>query len=395
MEIIHIFFEYLKKQRLKKIQIFIQIFVATISVLLFMGIVLNINNKLNDIKNLTSMLNIKGNFYLDRKYDENNESDKDINELITKMKNYNEDFEFCQFSNQSSMGDSTQLYVDENLIKNIKFPVYKGRTLNSRDFNIDYNSEDIPILVSKKLENKYPINSVFNDTKTSFTNENNYMSGGATFVVVGILDDKSDFWINDDILVDKLNYFDVIIYPTNFKALGNNPPNYFINIKYNENNYINFKNSMELKYNNIKLVDSSLQKTFINKLNNKIIELIFIGIFTIVLLILSLFGFISIIQSIILLRSKEIGIHYSLGASLKNICGFILAEILLISLFSIFTCYIFTTKLKDYFMINYEVLLDNNTFLISTVVILCYIFMAISVTAVTILKKDPIKLLRD
>lgn len=395
MEIIYIFFEYLKKQKFKKIQILMQIFVATISVILFMGVVLNINNKLMDIKNLTSMSNIKGNFYLNAKYDENNESDKDINELITNMKTYNEDFEFCQFSNQSSMGDSTQLYVDENLIKNIDFPLYKGRNLNSKDFNIDYNSEVIPILVSKKLENKYPIDCVFNDTKTSFTNENNYLSGGATFRVVGILDDKSNFWINDDILVDKLNYFDVIIYPTNFKVLGYNPPNYFINIKSNENKYINFKNSIELKYNSIKLVDSSLQKAFVNKLNDKIIELIFIGIFTIVLLILSLFGFISIIQSSILLRSKEIGIHYSLGASLKNICGFILAEILLISLFSIFTCYIFTTKLKDYFMINYEVLLDNNTFVISTVVILCYIFIVILVAAMTILKKDPIKLLRD
>lgn len=395
MQIIHIFFEYLKKQRLKKIQMFIQIFVSTISVLLFMGIVLNINNKFNDIKNLTSISNIKGNFYLDTKYDENNESDKDIDELITNMKNYNEDFEFCQFSNQSSIGDSTQLYVDENLTKNIDFAVYKGRTFNSKDFNIDYNTETIPILVSKKLENKYPIDSVFNDTNTSFTNENNYLSGGATFRVVGILDDKSSFWINDDILVDKLNYFDVIIYPTNFKVLGNNPPNYFINIRSNENIYNNLKNSIELKYNKIKLVDSSLQKSFINKLNNKIIELIFIGIFTIVLLILSIFGFISIIQSIILLRSKEIGIHYSFGASQKNILGFILAEILLITLFSICTCYMFTTKLKDYFMINYEVLLDSNTFLISTVVILCYIFVAISVTAMTILKKDPIKLLRD
>lgn len=391
MDIIYIFLKWFTKHKFKKIQMCIQILISIICTLIFIGMTLNINNKLNEIKNLTSISNIKGDFYSNNSTDIN----KNMDTLIEEMKNQTNKFDFCQFSNQSNIDGQTQLYVDEQLIKNINFSVYKGRTLNNKDFSINYNKECIPILISKKLESKYPLNSEFKYKNTSFTNENNYLTGGATFKVIGILDDNSKFWINDLILVDRLNYFDVIIFPTNFKALEYTTSTYFINIKGDANSYNSFKKSMELKYNNIKFIDPSLKKAFIDKLNDKIIELIFIGMFTLVLLTLSLFGFISIIKSTILLRTKEIGVHYSLGASQTNVICFVLLEILLISSSCLLICYLCIFKLKDYFIINYELILDGNTFLISTIIIIIYILISIIDVAITLLKKEPIELLRN
>jgi ABC-type antimicrobial peptide transport system permease subunit len=393
MSIIDIFFKYCTKQKLKKLQMFTQIFLAVISSLIFIGMIQNINNKLNEIKNMTSISNIKGGFY----YGSNDTVDfhlKVENNLINDMKSQENDFEFCQFLVQLGLGEPDQIYIDNNLNKNINFPVCKGRTFIDEDFNIDYHNNSIPILVSSKLESEYPLNSEFKLPQTYFTDENNYLNGGANFKVIGILDDNSKFWTRDQILVDKLNYFETIIFPTSFNLPDRFPPFYFIKIKSDESVYNDFKNSIELKYN-IKLVDSTLKKGFINKLDDKIIELIFMGSFTIVLLTLSLFGFISIIQSTILLRSKEIGIHYSLGGSQKNILLFIISEILLLSFLSIAICYLIFYQLNDYFMINYEILFDKTTFLVTTAIILIYILIAIFITSKTVLKKDLLVLLRE
>ena len=46
MTILNIFFQYLKKQKLKKLQMFLQIFISLACVLLLIGMILNINNKL-------------------------------------------------------------------------------------------------------------------------------------------------------------------------------------------------------------------------------------------------------------------------------------------------------------------------------------------------------------
>lgn len=396
MYIINIFLNYFSKHFFRKIQIFIQLSVSIVAVLIFVGMLLNINSKLDDIKSITSLSNIKGNFSIDSKTRDINSANKNsnINELLTELKSYNSYFDFGRFLTTSN-NDIYQISIDNTLLNSINFPVDEGRTLASTDFNINLDIEPIPILISKKLADKYSINSEITLGSTPYTNENNFLNGGAKFKVVGILNDDSKFWISDDILLDKLNYFEVIIFPVNFESLKYYSPYYFLNLKCDNNFYKDFKTSMEIKYPNVKLIDSSLKDSFVNKLQNKIIELIFVGSFTIALLILSLFGFISIIKSTILLRCKEIGIHYALGGSLINICMFILIETLLISFSSLFICYLSVSELKDYFMINYELMLGWQTFLIATIVILIYIFIAIITIFFTVLKKDPVVLIRE
>ncbi|WP_252238766.1 FtsX-like permease family protein [Clostridium sp. VAP51] len=393
MNIFKVFFTYFKRKKLKKLQLFIQIFICTISTIVFTGMVFNITNKLSQIKDVTSIYNIKGNFYSN--YTDSNTESIDMNNLVSDLKNHPDDFDFCQFLKQGSVGEPTQLYIDNSLNNIIDFSVCKGRSFVNEDFDIDYNKNIIPILISRNLEHTYPLNSEFKYIDTLFTDEVNYLNEGATFKVIGVLDDSNMFWINDTALVDKLNYFDIIIYPTNFNRLNYTPPYYLINIKSSKNVYSPFKNFLEEKYPQIKLIDSSIKEAFLNKLQNKIIELIFIGIFTTVLLILSLFGFISIIQSMILLRHKEIGIHYSLGGSLNNILSFILLEIFIITASSTFISYLFINKLKISISINYEILLTNSTFFISLIINLIYILIATTIVTFTILKKDPIELLKD
>ena len=394
MNIFNIFLKYFSKKKLKKVQLFIQIFTCTLSVLIFTGMLFNIINKRNDIENITPLTNIKGNLYI--KDNDNYEIvDRDISSLISQLKSNSTNFDFCQFVNQFSDEEINQLYIDDNLNKCMNFSVCKGRALTNEDFKINYNEQAIPILVSSRLEDKYPLNSEFKDLKTSFTNEINYYNGGPSFKVVGILDDSSSFWINDEILLDKLNYFDVIVYPIDFNKLNFNPPYYFINLKSNNNVYNDIKKQLEINYPNIVLKDSTLKDSFNDKLNNKIIELIFIGIFTIILLILSLFGFVSIIHSMQLLRNKEIGIHYCLGASVSNLLGFALLEIFTISISAICLCYLIINKFSNYLMLNYEILLNNKTFFISILTIASYILIASIAIIQILLKKEPIELIRD
>lgn len=95
------------------------------------------------------------------------------------------------------------------------------------------------------------------------------------------------------------------------------------------------------------------------------------------------------------MREKELGVYYCLGASKKNILLFILMEIVIISLLAAFICYISVYKFKDYFMYNFEVLLNKNTFLISLVIISLYILISNLVVSITILKKEPVELIKN
>lgn len=394
MNILSIFLKYFSKKKIKKLQLFIQIFICTLSILIFTGMLFNIINKRNDIQSITSLSNIKGNFYIkdtndDKSYNNN------VSELVFQLKNQSNNFDFCQFVNQISDNEINQLYIDEDLNNCIKFSVCEGRSFNTEDFKIDYTEKTIPVLISSKLKDKYPIDSEFKDLTTSFTNEVNYDNGGPNFKVIGILDDSSNFWISDQILLDKLNYFDVIIYPTAFNKLNLNPPNYFVNLKSNNTSFYDMKKELEIHYPGISFKDSSLKDMFNDKLNDKLVELIFIGVFTIILLILSLFGFISIVQSINLLRCKEIGIHYCLGATISNIVIFVLFEIFIICTSSIFLCYIIINKFSNYLSINYEILLNNKTFFISILIITIYISIALIIIIKTLLKNEPIELIRD
>lgn len=397
MTILNIFFQYLKKQKLKKLQMFLQIFISLACVLLLIGMILNINNKLTEIEELTSIDNIKGNFLIDNEYNSDPEIiSNNLKNLTSDINKFNK-IKFNQFSVQAGLGSGYDIYIDSNMNDSIKFPIIKGRNFDKNDFKLDYEDKEtiIPIIISKNLEQKYPLNSEFKTKNNLFVNENNYINGGSTVKVVGILDNSAKFWLDDTILVDKLNFFDVIIYPLDFQKIPQIISQYFINLNCSKDEYNNIKKEIEAKYPGIKLKDSDLKALFFDKLEDKIIELIFISIFTIVLLITSLFGFISIIHSIILMREKELGVYYCLGASKKNILLFILMEIVIISLLAAFICYISIYKFKDYFMYNFEVLLNKNTFLISLVIISLYILISNLVVSITILKKEPVELIKN
>ena len=394
MNIYSIFIKYFSKKKSKKVQLFFQIFICTFSVLIFVGMLLNLINKQRSIEKVTSLNNVKGNFCITGSSYE--AAYKDQEEIVLELKKHSDEFNFCQFVNQADNEGLNQIYIDNALNKQINFSTYKGRNFEDSDFTIKYNEESVPIIISKRLEDRYPLDSEFKDRNTCFTDEFNYLRGGASFKVVGILDDTSSFWINDEVLLDKLNYFDVIIYPTNFSNMADfNPPNYFINLKSNINKYTEVKRDLEAIYPDISLNDSSLKDSFIKKLNDRIIELIFISVFTSILLVLSLFGFISIIQSINLLRKKEIGVYYCLGATTRNIIAFVLGEIFIISFSSMFLCYLLVSKLSNYLAINYEILFNSKTVIISVFVVLCYIVIAAIVAVKTILKKEPLDLIRN
>ena len=60
-----------------------------------------------------------------------------------------------------------------------------------------------------------------------------------------------------------------------------------------------------------------------------------------------------------------------------------------------FLCYLLVSKLSNYLAINYEILFNSKTVIISVFVILCYIVIAAIVAVKTILKKEPLDLIRN
>lgn len=395
MILFNIFLKFLNTKKSRKIQLSIQVFLCTTTLLIFVGMLLNIYYKYKDIANITNIINVKGNFNI--QMNSNNitidESYTLYSNIVQELKSHNDLFDFSQYAVHSEMNKPTKIYIDNNLNSNIKFPVYKGRTFDESDF--DNNPNIVPVLISKQLENTYPINSEFKLSQSMFTNEENYLTGGHNFKVVGVLDDSSKFWIKDTIFLDTVNYFDSIIFPINNKIKESKYTNYLINIKSNSYDYENIKAYIEKDFPQLKLVDSSLKNLFLNKLNEKIIELIFIGLFSIVLVILSLFGFLSVIQSNLLSRKKELGIHYCLGAPPHILLKYIIGEIIVITIIPFVLNYILFYNFKESLSLKYEIILDSRNLLITGVIILTYLLISISFTSINLLKKQPIEVIRD
>ena len=394
-----IFYQYFKRDKGKKILYFIQIFISIIVTLVFVGMLMNIKYKFDEISEITNINNIKGNININKTFSEN----KSIEEVNTMLKQFDSDmekaniFEYSRFMLTNNNIAHNNLYVDYNLNKNIHFSVSEGREFEIEDFNLNPNKNIIPILISENLSHIYPLNSEFKYKDSIFTNEDNYQDGGATFKVIGVLGDECKFWIEDTILLDTLNYFDIIIIPIDFSKIENIETQYFIsmNSELNYNHYSDFKEQIEDEYKDIDLVDSDLKTLFNEKLKGKIVELIFIGVFTIVLLVLSLFGFIAINQSSLISRRKEIGIHYSLGATPFSIVKIITLEIWTMCFVAMFISYALIIKFSDYIQMNYEILLNREVFEISIIIIVIYILIATIIPAVKIMKEKPIELIRN
>lgn len=318
----------LKKQGKKAYLIRGQLLVTFAAMIISIGVFVDINNKINDVRKLidfkcivirsTEMIKDPDNVNAEKFY----QSIKN-NSMVKNIGIYH--------NNTPNTGDNVEkdIWVDKDFWKIAHIKVSRGRTFNSDDFSKKYY-EECPIIVGSETAKEHPLNSVivrpyFNSILKKGTESRNYR-------VVGVLNDNSKFWNSDSFFVDNINKS--IITPDDIKPTASTitseaivelkDPNNFDSIKnICVEKLCNGKNIIEVKNYNMLLKD---------KLNEKKLELFYLGTFSLILIILSSFGLIGVTLTAIISRKKEFGVRYALGALPKDLCKIVYGEILIMFL---------------------------------------------------------------
>lgn len=304
----------------------IELIISFIAIIIITGLLLNLKFKIDSVKDIISLDNIKGSITVMDK-DEINDPEESIfvntpnylNKIYDNINN-SDNYKISRYQ-VSGVKDLYLIKIDNSFFDYINFKLNKGRFLYSEEILTKNSNEEVNVLISKDLEEKHPLGSTF---EMMVDREKRILR------VIGILEEQSKFWINDDTLVDIMT--NCVIMQSNYfvdsfdyiSSVNKEHLNKSINLELLDK--INSFNSD--KYNVTTRTDT-LKELIFKKLNNEILKLFFLGLFTVALIILVIIGIKSIFEIEILNSKKDFGIHYSIGATLKHITTIIIGEILL------------------------------------------------------------------
>jgi len=283
-------------------------------------------------------------------------------------------------------GYSNPMYIDKNFfqyIKNLK--IDSGRNFTEEDFSID-EGKIIPIIVSEDLKEGMPINSVIT----------------GKFKVIGILKDNNNlFYDNTGSLYTGVTQKEkTIIVPMNYD-IPSNQNAMFYGIA--ENTMITLKNEGQAEEYIAKIkkdMENITPNAFeVNKVSDKKAEFIEsektpIAIslsFSLILIIFSFFGIMSIILTSLIRRKKEFGIKLALGWNFKNICYQVIIEIFLLGISS----YSIAVILSLILMQGGAYELNLATYLPTLIVVLILMLVYSIVPIIKIRKMNIVDLIKD
>jgi ABC-type antimicrobial peptide transport system permease subunit len=377
--------------KLKNILNIFQLTISLFTIITLLGMIYNIKYKIDSVKEVASLETIKGSVDVQAV---NEEKDSEnyrfniipdyLNKIYKEQQNYN-DITIGRYQ-LASLGQTNMIRIDENFSSIINLKIYDGRSLEIKDFkNLDNSS--VPVIVSYDMKDKFPISSEFT--------VNTYPKP-ITCHVIGILNSDAKFWINDNILVDKLEKR--IIVPTNefeeqyFYIAKSANKNNIANEKLQLNNKAANFNTKEFKVTN---KNNTINNLLDERLRQDVLKLFFLGMFCIVLLILVLIGVRSLFALQVIQRKKEFGIHYSLGGTAKDIFIIVVGEMLFDVLISVvFAMSIFKIVYK-YLIITNSIMITNVMYVYSIIIVLLIVLFSIIFTLNKLLKTNAIELIRS
>ena len=384
------------KNKFKNILNIFEIVVSLLTIIILIGMISNIKYKIDCVKEIASLDTIKGSVtvqaldenenYTDYRY---NKVPNYLNEIFKEQEN-KDDIIIGRYQLATLLTDLeniNMIKIDKNFINIIDFKMYEGRMLEKNDFE-NINSST-PIIVSYDMKDKYPINS-------KFTVQNYPSRDLITYEVIGVLDENNKLWTSDKVLVDYID--NQIIVPTDkfdeeytYLAKSTNKSN-GIDEKVKLSSEVEQFNSNEFK---ITHKNDTLKNLLDEKLKKDSLKIFFLGMFSIVLLVLVLIGIRSLFALQVIERKKEFGVHYSLGGTTKGIFIMVIGEILIDILISIiFALGIFKIMYK-YMLIENSIRITNFTFIYSIMIVLLIVFFSIIFTLNKLFKTNPIELIRS
>lgn len=370
----------------------IELIISFIAIVILTGLLLNLKFKIDSVKEIVSLDNIKGSITVMDKNEINNPGESIfvntpnyLNEIYDNIKD-SDNYKMSRYQ-VSGVKDLYLLKIDSSFFSSINFKLSKGRFFNSDEILSKNSNEEINVLISKDLEDKYPLGSTFD---MMVDRENRVLR------VIGILEDQSKFWINDDTLVDIL---------TNCVIMQSN---YFVD----SFDYICSVNEEDLnKSMNLELIDKidsfnsdqykvtartdTVKELIFKKLNSEILKLFFLGLFTVALIILVIIGIKSIFEIEILNSKKDFGIHYSIGATSKYITIIIMGEILIDLILSIILSSIILYTFRGVMKNENSIMITFETYFYSFIICIIMLIYPVTSALLKFRKLTPIELIRS
>lgn len=353
-------------------------------------------NKLFNIKS-TYLLRVKSTAALDEGILPGREKvDKEICDRIYKMKDNKNVVDVYSYLNnplvfEDIMNNSKDKYlnlmprtmrrficnivIDKEMYKRYPIEVTSGRALELKDFDKDYKTENIPILLGSDYEGKFKLGEKFTeDTAVDRDSSGRNIVEKVTFEVVGFYKDNSVITFFDkEKLFQAVNFSNSIVvipqvrdcmdYSSEsamsdvgvFVELGNN-----YDIKLLETSIKEIikeadpQNKYKLETSTVSLkedmgnIDDNLQ----NNINTKLL----LGS---ILTMLSVIGITTSILGEIRGKRREFGVRIASGASIRELCKEIVYEIMIMIGISIVLANIYLMYSSGVYQLNIKVLFAN------------------------------------
>jgi len=380
------------KQKNKSILILIQLFIASFSICIGLGLLeFNISHitqvksifSLNTLYMTTNMDSLGGNLSKDQKMI--------IENLYKYIKNDNRVASIGSYDTGYVTSDTSDRR--DGLYKNVKVLAIDSDLINvinnskSIEAIKDYKSNSIPVLVGKNVENIMPIGT------TKVIKLNN-VNKEYSIIVKGIIKNNTFFLTNSfsSDISDNIERTDdkiIVILPKSEPSLFGN--NLLINLK---NNFAedSFKTDLSKVLNQYNMTGSvHIINHEVNQYieRNKIPIIASVGV-SLILLMLSSFGLIGVILSSIIRRKTEFGIRYSIGATPKNIMQLIVGEILFLFLVGNFLGIMLALIISLFIS---AIKIGLITIFISTLIMLIFCVLSSLIPAIKIIRIEPVKLI--
>ena len=296
------------------------------------------------------------------------------------------------------------LVIDENFIDKYSFEVDEGRGLSKSDAHIDYETQEIPILLGQDYKNNMSIGDTFKGPATIKYTDSEFISKEVSFKVVGFLEKDSAFtflakteifkavtFSNSIVVIPGIK--DVDMYST---TIALNDVGIFIegndgtthddieNKIRNVIKDIDPNNVFKYEYKITSLNDdiASISENFQNDISTNLL-------FGVVLTILSLVGITTTILGELNSRNKEIGTRISVGATIKALCIEQIYEIMFMITISIAISNLYLKFTSEDYQLSIGLIIAN-------IVILIIFTIVISIMPILRLKNyNVIDLLRE
>lgn len=324
----------LRKNKFRNSLIFMQFFITFIALIFSLGLLMDIYIKIDNARKVlpskTLVLDNKAIFKLeDHSNTIKGNNNKPISDqfIVEAYKDNNTSAIAYYSSLDITNSDCSFILININrtLNKVFDFKAAKGRKLTNEDLN--EGNGLIPVMVGENVAKVHKLNSTF---KCPIGLK------GCEFQVVGILDSNIKFWVTNQVFVENMKD-SVVTMEKTFEDMYSSPTVFIPNGKAKDLTYCNSLISKCLKVDDSNNYFMSLDERLVNALKEKKENLFYLLSFSLILLVLSFSGVLSLVLLSISKRRREFGIRLSIGSYPRDIARFIVGEVALI----IFTAFIF------------------------------------------------------